>query len=57
MMTQPSPLISEPEEYFPGMSDEEELRRVGKFYADGQGVGEIMAELEDDVRELGFKVE
>lgn len=53
-MNQPhSPSISD--EDAPGMSDEEELRRIERFHGiDGQGVGEVYVDLEQQARELGL---
>jgi hypothetical protein len=36
------------------MSDEEELRRIGQFEANGKGLGEVLVDLEPDMKELGL---
>jgi hypothetical protein len=54
MMTslQTSRLSSEGEEK--GMSDEEELRRIGQALVGSEGIGETLVDLEPDMRELGL---
>lgn len=46
-----SHLVSDPTEGV-GLSDEEELRRVGKAIAEAEGIGETLVELDDFDREL-----
>lgn len=38
-----------------GLSDEEELRRVGEFEANGRGIGDSLVELDADLAELGIR--
>lgn len=51
--------LSEDDSPAVGMSDEEELKRAGDYYANGQGVGEVLVDLEEDfepdLTDLGFK--
>lgn len=50
-------LISTSEQYIPGMSDDEELRRAGFAYAN-DGVGDVIfAEMQTDALELGLRQE
>lgn len=51
-MTQNSSSNSEPSR---GMSDEEELRRVAEWYNDTVGVGEVLVDIGDDLKELGIE--
>lgn len=44
-------------DYYPGMSDEEEMRRMGAAYANGQGTGDIFAEIDADALEMGLRSE
>lgn len=48
--------ISDSDPYV-GMSDEEELRRMGMVISGSQPVGEVFVEIEDDLSELGFRRE
>lgn len=63
MMTlahQPSDSTFEPySDYIPGMSDEEELKRMGRAYAETDGLGEeIYTDVEEAaLQDLGFKTE
>ena len=51
------PLVSASDQYYPGMSDEEELRRMGHDLAGIQGIGDVYAEIEQDAVELGLRPE
>lgn len=44
--------ISNPEQNYNGMSDEEEMRRAG--YHDINGVGEVFVDYSGDARDLGL---
>lgn len=57
MMLNPqnSPLISDP--YPVGLSDEEELRRMGLSMANSQGVGEVLIDYDGDIADLGLRSE
>ena len=37
-----------------GMSDEEELRRLGLDISGAEGIGEVLVDNTDDMRELGL---
>lgn len=55
----PSPSTSEYDNYVPGMSDEEELKRIGDYVSQHDGLGE---EIYDDLDkqaldDLGLRVE
>lgn len=54
-----SPFFStSPEDPSPvGMSDEEELRRMGMDIANAQGVGEVLVDYEDELTDLGIRPE
>lgn len=52
-----SPSISDGSDYYPGMSDEEELRRIGQAHSGSQELGEVFAEIESDAELLGFRAE
>lgn len=39
------------------MNDEEELRRIGQAYADAEGYGEPLVDLEQDLSDLGLRHE
>ena len=51
----PTPSTSDP--VVRGMSDDEELRRMASWYANGQPTGEMLVDMKEDLRELGIEVE
>lgn len=55
MMQNPTPSPFSFSEEPVGLSDEEELRRIGQFHGDGQGLGEVIVDYGDDFRELGIE--
>lgn len=40
-----------------GMSDEEELRRIGQAMMDAQGLGEVLLDYGDELEDLGLRSE
>lgn len=44
-------------EFIPGLSDEEELRRMGQDISGAMGIGDVYAEIDADALELGFRQE
>jgi len=58
-LSQPnSPSLFNPyEEYIPGMSDEEELRRIGRMISESEGVGEMDDLDQEALGDLGFRIE
>lgn len=40
-----------------GMSDEEELRRMGFAAAHSEGIGEVIVDYADDIADLGLRSE
>lgn len=57
MMQQGTNFVSASDPGPVGMSDEEELRRVGEMYANGVGIGDTLVELDADLTELGLRPE
>lgn len=40
-----------------GMSDEEEMKRIAAWYNETVGIGEVLVDMSDDLRELGIETE
>lgn len=51
---QSSQTLSEDDEPPVGLSDEEELKRAGQFYTDGQGIGEVLVDYSEEFADLGL---
>lgn len=47
-------LSSGSEENYRGMSDEEELRRIGQMMVDADGIGETLVDYRSELAELGL---
>lgn len=53
-LTVSSPSTSNPADG-KGMSDEEELRRYASVYNETQGVGEVLLDMSEELKELGYE--
>ena len=42
------------DDVYRGMSDEEELRRIGQQMMDAQGIGEVLVDYRDELVDLGL---